>query len=115
MEDLMASIRDRLEAVLAASAARDEQRVFLKLYPEAARAEADAADRRRTAGLTLGPLDGKLVSVKDLFDVAGEATTAGSQALQPPAMRSSSGACGRLALSSSARPTCPSSPLMCLA
>lgn len=81
----MVSIRDRLEAILAALAARDEQRVFLKLYPEAARAEADAADRRREAGLTLGPLDGKLVSVKDLFDVAGEATTAGSAILRTAA------------------------------
>jgi aspartyl-tRNA(Asn)/glutamyl-tRNA(Gln) amidotransferase subunit A len=53
--------------------------VFMKLYPEAARAAADAADARKRAGITLGPLDGALVSIKDLFDVAGEPTTAGSK------------------------------------
>ncbi len=61
--------------------------MFLKLYPDAARAAADAADARRKADVTLGPLDGTIVSIKDLFDVAGETTTAGSAALRdvPPA------------------------------
>src|SRR5262249_23003808 len=31
--------------------------------------------------MTLGPLDGTIVSIKDLFDVAGEATRAGSKVL----------------------------------
>jgi aspartyl-tRNA(Asn)/glutamyl-tRNA(Gln) amidotransferase subunit A len=71
--------RDRLEAVLAHLAARaDDERVFMKLYPEHARAAAHAADERRRAGETLGPLDGAIVSIKDLFDVAGEPTLAGS-------------------------------------
>ena len=74
----MISARDRLEAILASAAARYEHCVFLKLYPDAARAAADAADCRHKAGVTLGPLDGKIVSIKDLFDVAGEPTTAGS-------------------------------------
>jgi aspartyl-tRNA(Asn)/glutamyl-tRNA(Gln) amidotransferase subunit A len=74
----MFSTRDRLDAILASPAARHEHCVFLKLYPDAARAAADAADCRRKAGVTLGPLDGKIVSIKDLFDVAGEPTTAGS-------------------------------------
>lgn len=75
----MQSIRDHLEIVLARLAARaGEERVFTKLYIEAARAAADASDARSRAGVTLGPLDGTIVSVKDLFDVAGEATTAGS-------------------------------------
>ena len=29
--------------------------------------------------MSLGPLDGAIVSIKDLFDVAGEVTRAGSQ------------------------------------
>lgn len=71
--------RDRLEEILARLAARaDVERVFSALYPEAARAAADAADARRRAGASLGPLDGRIVSVKDLFDIAGEATLAGS-------------------------------------
>jgi aspartyl-tRNA(Asn)/glutamyl-tRNA(Gln) amidotransferase subunit A len=53
----------------------------LTVYPEAARAAADAADARAKAGISLGPLDGAIVSIKDLFDVAGEPTRAGSKIL----------------------------------
>lgn len=75
----MQSVRDQLEIILARLAARaGEERVFTKLYTEAARAAADASDARKQAGVKLGPLDGTIVSIKDLFDVAGEATTAGS-------------------------------------
>ncbi|MBZ9776207.1 amidase [Mesorhizobium sp. CO1-1-8] len=75
----MQSVRDHLETILARLAARaGEERVFTKLYAEAARAAADASDARSQAGVTLGPLDGTIVSIKDLFDVAGEPTTAGS-------------------------------------
>lgn len=86
----MHSARDRLEAVLSRLAVRaDNESVFVKLYPEAARAAADAADARRRAGVTLGPLDGTILSIKDLFDVAGEPTTAGSLLLSTaaPALR----------------------------
>lgn len=79
---------DRLEAVLARLAERrDGERVFMKLYAESARAEAAAADRRRQEGKSLGPLDGRIVSIKDLFDVAGEPTLAGSilRRTAPPA------------------------------
>lgn len=79
----MPSARDRLEVILSRLAARaGDERVFTKLYLEVARAAADAADARRKAGVTLGPLDGTIVSIKDLFDVAGEATTAGSLMLR---------------------------------
>src|SRR5665647_1445940 len=36
---------------------------------------------RARAGISLGPLDGVIVSIKDLFDVAGEVTRAGSKVL----------------------------------
>lgn len=82
----MQSVRDRLEVVLSHLAVRaDNESVFVKLYPEAARAAADAADGRRRAGVTLGPLDGTILSIKDLFDVAGEPTTAGSLLLSTAA------------------------------
>ncbi|RRH89404.1 amidase [Mesorhizobium tamadayense] len=75
----MQSVRDRLEAVLSRLADRAiDEKVYTKLYIEAARAAADAADARRKAGVSLGPLDGVVVSIKDLFDVAGEPTRAGS-------------------------------------
>jgi aspartyl-tRNA(Asn)/glutamyl-tRNA(Gln) amidotransferase subunit A len=86
----MTTIRDKLETILARLAGRAaDERVFLRVYEEAARLAADAADARRRAGLSLGPLDGATVSIKDLFDVAGETTLAGSIALRemPPADR----------------------------
>lgn len=90
LEPEVHSARDRLEEVLARLAERaNDERVFLKLYADTARLAADSADARRRAGISLGPLDGRIVSIKDLFDVAGETTTAGSAALAdaPPAMR----------------------------
>lgn len=75
----MQSVRDRLETILSRLASCSaEERVYTKVYTEAARAAADASDARRKAGVSLGPLDGRIVSIKDLFDVAGEPTTAGS-------------------------------------
>lgn len=86
----MASLsrRDHLEDKLVAAASPRAQHVFTRLMAETARAEADAADARLRAGLSLGPLDGKIVSIKDLFDVGGEVTTAGSIILKdrPPAV-----------------------------
>lgn len=78
--------RDRLEAALARidDPAGEGARAVLTLYTAQARAAADAADARTTP---LGPLDGAVITIKDLFDVAGEPTRAGSLALAdaPPA------------------------------
>lgn len=75
------SSRDRLEACLARieDPAGEGSRAFTRLYAEQARAAADAADRRAQLGQSLGALDGRIVSVKDLFDIPGEVTTAGSK------------------------------------
>jgi len=77
------SCRDRLEQALEhiADPAGEGARACLTVYAEAARAAADAADARSARGMSLGPLDGVLVSIKDLFDVAGEPTRAGSKIL----------------------------------
>ncbi len=56
-------------------------RVFIALAAARARAEAEASDRLRAAGLVASPIAGLPISVKDLFDVAGEVTTAGSRIL----------------------------------
>ena len=81
------SSTQRLEAALAAIAqAGDEgRRIFTRVYADTARAAARAADERAASGLSLGPLDGRIVAVKDLFDVAGEPTTAGSALLRDAA------------------------------
>ena len=77
------SCRDRLEQALAriADPKGEGARACLTVYQDAARAAADAADARARFGISLGPLDGVIVSIKDLFDVAGEPTRAGSKIL----------------------------------
>jgi aspartyl-tRNA(Asn)/glutamyl-tRNA(Gln) amidotransferase subunit A len=72
------------EAALARATAPDGEgaRVFTRLYPDAARAAAGASDMLRKTGPARSPIDGLTVSIKDLFDVAGETTLAGSVALQ---------------------------------
>jgi len=72
--------RDRLEEALSriADSKGEGARACLTVYTQVARDAADAADARARAGISLGPLDGAIVSIKDLFDVAGEPTRAGS-------------------------------------
>jgi aspartyl-tRNA(Asn)/glutamyl-tRNA(Gln) amidotransferase subunit A len=57
------------------------------VYAEGARADAEHADRLRRAGVVRSPVDGLPVSLKDLYDVAGDVTRAGSKLLAgaPPA------------------------------
>ena len=75
---------------LAAIAAPDGEgsRTFTQVYSESALRAADDADRRHSQGSDLSPIDGTVVAVKDLFDVRGETTWAGSVALrdEPPAV-----------------------------
>jgi len=77
------SCRDRLEQALAriADPKGEGARACLSVYANAARSAADAADARKERGESLGPLDGAIISIKDLFDVAGEPTRAGSKIL----------------------------------
>jgi aspartyl-tRNA(Asn)/glutamyl-tRNA(Gln) amidotransferase subunit A len=78
------TVRQRLEDCLAriADPAGEGKRAFTRVYGEKARAVADAQDRMLAAGVSPGPLAGVIVAIKDLFDVAGEPTTAGSVALR---------------------------------
>lgn len=77
------SCRDRLELALTRIADPNGEgaRACLTVYAREARAAADAADARAAGGTPLGPLDGVIVTIKDLFDVAGEPTRAGSRIL----------------------------------
>jgi aspartyl-tRNA(Asn)/glutamyl-tRNA(Gln) amidotransferase subunit A len=70
-------------------AAGEGRRCFIVVYAEQARKAAAAQDRLREAGYVASPLAGLPVSIKDLFDVAGERTLSGSRALDdaPPALR----------------------------
>src|SRR5216684_3299039 len=80
VEDCLARIKDP---------AGEGRRVFLKVHAEAALAAADYCDRLRARGAAPSPFAGIPVSIKDLFDVAGDVTTAGSVVLRdaPPAAR----------------------------
>ncbi|BCG25127.1 amidase [Pseudomonas tohonis] len=55
---------------------------FIELDEEGARAAAEAADHRLSLGRRISSLDGLPVSIKDLFDVAGQVTRAGSRVLE---------------------------------
>ncbi len=62
--------------------AGEGSRVFTRLLADQARAAAQAMDRLRAAGAAPSPYAGIPITVKDLFDVAGQVTTAGSRVLQ---------------------------------
>jgi aspartyl-tRNA(Asn)/glutamyl-tRNA(Gln) amidotransferase subunit A len=96
----LAAVRERLdrgettsralcEAALAriADPAGEGARAFTETFAMSARAAADAADVQRAMGHVASPLAGIPVAVKDLFDVAGSTTRAGSRILaeEPPA------------------------------
>lgn len=55
--------------------------IFIAVTAERARAEAEAARARYRRGEPLSPLDGVPIGWKDIFDVAGSPTTAGSKLL----------------------------------
>ncbi|HEY1935036.1 MAG TPA: amidase [Acetobacteraceae bacterium] len=70
-----------------ADPAGEGARAFIKVHADSARAMADAMDALRRAGRAPGRYAGIPVCLKDLFDIAGEPTPAGSRALAdaPPA------------------------------
>jgi aspartyl-tRNA(Asn)/glutamyl-tRNA(Gln) amidotransferase subunit A len=82
-----ALVEDSLHRI--ADPAGEGARVFLKVDAEGARASADYQDGLRKRGYAPSPYAGIPFSVKDLFDIAGEVTTAGSRILQnaPAAVR----------------------------
>src|SRR5882762_10212691 len=79
--------RKLVEAALAriADAGGEGGRVFTKVHAQGALLAADASDRLRKEGVVPSPLAGLPVSIKDLFDIAGDVTTAGSKVLRDAA------------------------------
>lgn len=75
--------RDLLECYLDAIEGHEfRDRIYARLTPERARAEASASAERAKLGLRRSRLDGVPISWKDLFDTAGVATEAGSALLK---------------------------------
>jgi aspartyl-tRNA(Asn)/glutamyl-tRNA(Gln) amidotransferase subunit A len=84
------SAREVIDAILAAIRTRGQTlNAFTAVTEERARAKAAALDARRAQGGALGPLAGVAFAVKNLFDVAGLPTLAGSKINRehPPATR----------------------------
>ena len=70
--DLVTDCLDRIAAT-----SGEGSRAFLKVYGEQALASADFYDRMRQQGARLGAFAGIPISIKDLFDIAGDTTLAG--------------------------------------
>ncbi|CDZ63429.1 Amidase [Neorhizobium galegae bv. orientalis] len=70
------------ESVLAGIKAYPDKAVFISLLEGRALAEARASSKRMKEGRSLGLLDGIPIAWKDLFDIEGLPTTAGSKVLK---------------------------------
>src|SRR3979411_3052074 len=70
-----------------ADPAGEGRRAFIRVDAEAAIEAAEAMDRLREVKAAPSPFAGIPVSIKDLFDIRGQVTRAGSRALEgsPPA------------------------------
>jgi len=81
------SSRKLVEQCLAkiADPAGEGQRVFIHVDKDAALEAADAMDRLRKVKAAPSPFAGIPVSIKDLFDIRGQVTRAGSRALEDSA------------------------------
>ena len=75
------SAADLLERSIEAAGRPACERAFITQTFASARARAQAADLERERSGRIPPLAGLAVSIKDLFDVAGEVTAAGSRVL----------------------------------
>jgi len=73
------------EQVFAGIRAWPDKAVFITLLEERALTEARASSKRIKEGRSLGPLDGIPIAWKDLFDIEGLPTTAGSKVLKTAA------------------------------
>jgi aspartyl-tRNA(Asn)/glutamyl-tRNA(Gln) amidotransferase subunit A len=80
VDECLAKIADR---------AGEGDRVFIHVDAEGAMAAAEAMDRLRAANAAPSPFAGIPVSIKDLFDIKGQVSRAGSRALddRPPAAK----------------------------
>ena len=87
IEHARCSAASLLASSLHAAATDANRHSFVRSFGDMARAAAQAVDLQRAAGAPLPPLAGLAVSVKDLFDVQGFVTSAGSLVLAdaPPA------------------------------
>src|SRR4030095_9438489 len=73
------SSREIVDACLARIASLDDKlHAFVDVYADDARKLADSADLERAKGVHRGPLNGLPIALKDLLEMKGRQTTAGS-------------------------------------
>ncbi|MGY4829355.1 amidase [Sphaerotilaceae bacterium SBD11-9] len=72
---------DALASSIGRADSTDNARTYVRRFDSQARAAAAAADAALAAGAPLPPLAGLAISIKDLFDVQGQPTTAASRVL----------------------------------
>src|ERR1700751_6424044 len=77
-----------------ADASGEGARAFIHVDAEAAIEAAEAMDRLREVKAAPSPYAGIPVSIKDLFDIKGQVTRAGSRALEDSAPAAADGAVG---------------------
>lgn len=82
LEDGAVTAVELLERCLSRIDSSESKSVFIKVTRERAFQEARASDERRAKGERLSPWDGIPIVWKDLFDLKGETTTAGSLVYQ---------------------------------
>src|ERR1700754_4617480 len=72
------SAEERCERALARTLDHEVDAAMITVTAARARSEAAASDRRRRIGAARSDLDGVAITWKDVFDVEGTVTTAGS-------------------------------------
>src|ERR1700754_3219654 len=88
----MTSAEERCERALRLSLDHEMRPAMITVTAQRARREARASDRRHRARSARSDLDGVPITWKDVFDVEGTVTTAGSAARLPcPAAAADSG------------------------
>jgi Asp-tRNA(Asn)/Glu-tRNA(Gln) amidotransferase A subunit family amidase len=92
----LSAVEAARESIAAIEASQPEINAFIRVTAGLAMAQARHADELRAAGTDLGSLMGAPVAVKDLFDVAGVPTTAGSRLFADRVATGDAAAVGRL-------------------
>ncbi len=77
--------QDLIEQSIAVAGSPLAAHAYIRRFDDQARAVAQASDAARASGIPLPALAGLAVSIKDLFDVQGQPTTAGSRTLDDAA------------------------------
>jgi aspartyl-tRNA(Asn)/glutamyl-tRNA(Gln) amidotransferase subunit A len=80
--EALPSATEAVRTSLAAARSAPARHAFIRLFEDALLADAHAQDAEPAQGIPPRPLTGRTLSIKDLFDVAGQPTTAASASMR---------------------------------